>query len=142
MPIKITQNQAPQFRALIKTHDEGRLFDKVEDLATQDELNAEGLVGVYPAAYTVYKSTGGITPYIQDVANASPVEGYINREINATAFKEPTEVEANNLNYNFIFTPENRATFAFKDVGAYFVDFKIMPKTGGAIIFRVPIQVT
>lgn len=141
MSVKITQNQAPQFRALIKTLDGARLFDKNADLATREELDAEGLEDVHPAAYTVYKANGGITPYIMTTDNATAIEGYTNREINAEAFFTPAQVEASNLAYNFIFTPDNRATFAFKEAGFYFVDFKIMPKTGGAIVFRVNIQV-
>lgn len=139
--VKITQGQAPQFRAIIKTL-EGRLFDPTEDLATREELDAEGLTEVFPAQYSIYKSNSSIAPYIGNTEEAEAVEGYTNREITRAAFINPSEVEEDELDYNFKFTPANRSTFAFTKVGNYFVDFKIMPKRGAAIVIRVNVQVS
>ena len=137
--VKITQKQAPLFRAMIKKLND-ELFDPGEDLATRAELDAEGLTNVHPISYTVYKSQGGLTPYVADSNTAEPVPGYQNKEIDASAIMNPAEVEQGQLDYNFSFTPANRSTFAFPDVGWYFVDFQIMPKEGNAIIFRVNVE--
>ena len=138
--IKITQKQAPQFRALIKAKDTDDLFDASLDLATAADLTTEG-INKAPITYTIYKSTNEIAPYVSSTESAIPVEGYEDVELTSDAFIAPSDVEEAGLDYNFCFTPANRATFAFPDVGNYFVDVLIYPKTGAAIVFRVPVQV-
>ena len=45
------------------------------------------------------------------------------------------------MTYNFAFTLDNRAAFAFADAGIYFVDFLLYPKTGAALAWRVGVEV-
>lgn len=140
MAVKITQRQAAQFRAMIKERDSGTLFDASENLATVEELASEQ-IDAAPISYTVYKCKNELAPYVQSTAQATPVPGYINVALPDTAFLKPQEVEQGNLDYNFEFVPENRKTFAFADVGQYFVDVTIYPKTGPAIVFRTSLEV-
>ena len=137
MTIQITQKQAPCFRALIKSEQTGDLFDPTEDLATAAELEEEG-IELPPISCTVYKSNNALAPYAYSTASATPVEGYIDLEIDASAF---IDVSPTSADFNFSYTPPNRSTFAFAEVGAYFVDFLIYPKTGAAISFRVGVNV-
>ena len=71
--IKITQFQAPQFRALIKAESDGTLFDPETDLATQAELDTEGITD-YPISCTVYKSLDPVAPYIFNTARNKKVK--------------------------------------------------------------------
>lgn len=137
--ISITQKQTPTFRAMVK--DEfGRLFDLNTDLATTDELTAEG-IDAAPIAVTIYRSTESLTPYESDIENAEIVAGFDSLAIDSSAFLESETVQADGLNYNFQWTPESRAVFPFDKVGYYFADFIVYPKTGAAIVFRVGVIV-
>ena len=137
--ITITQRQAPTFRAMIKDT-AGTLFDHDANLATAEELEAEG-IDAAPASYTIRKSNGGSTPYVVNTENSSIVEGYENVAISADSFIEADTVEEEGLTYNFQVTPESRETFPFEAVGYYIVDFTLYPKTGAAIVFRVGVKV-
>lgn len=140
MAVKITQRQAAQFRAMIKTKDADELFDAAQYLATAEELEAEG-VDAAPISYTVYKCDNELAPFVTSTEKATPVQGYIDVALSDSVFLTPAEVQEQGLDYNFEFVPENRKTFAFKDTGQYFVDVTIYPKTGAAIVFRVPVEV-
>ena len=137
MTVQITQRQTPCFRALVKSESSGDPFDASIDLATAEELEAEG-IELPPISCTVYKSTNNLAPLVYSTANATPVPGYQDLEIDADAFLDPSAVS---VGYNFSYTPPNRSTFAFNDAGAYFVDFLIYPKEGAAIAFRVGVNV-
>jgi len=135
---RITQRQAPQFRALIKNESDGTLFDPAIHLATAAELAAEG-IDASPISCSVYRSTNSIAPYNFSTANAEIIEGYENVEIPASAFVDVASQET--TAYNFAFTLDNRATFAFAEAGLYFVDFLLYPKTGAALAWRVGVEV-
>ena len=139
--ITITQRQAPTFRAMIKDSS-GTLFDYATNLATAAELAEEG-IDAAPASFTIRKSNGGTTPYVVNTDNSSVVEGFEDVEIGEDAFIEAETVESDNLAYNFQVTPVSRATFPFKDVGYYIVDFTLYPKEAesSAIVFRVGVTV-
>jgi hypothetical protein len=134
---RITQKQAPQFRALIKT-DDGTLFDPSTHLATAAELAQEG-IDAAPISCTVYRSTSTIAPYNFSTADAQVVTGYENIEIPASAFVDTSGQDP--VEYNFAYTLENRAAFAFESAGIYFVDFLLYPKTGAALAWRVGVEV-
>lgn len=134
---RITQKQAPQFRALIKNED-GTLFDPSVHLATAAELAAEG-IDASPISCSVYKSTNSIAPYNFSTAEAVPVEGFVDVPISADAFVDTAG--QNPATYNFAYTLDNRASFAFADAGIYFVDFLLYPKTGAALAWRVGVEV-
>lgn len=136
--IKITQNQAPQFRALIKKESDGTLFDPETNLATAAEL-AEEDIDAAPISCTVYKSLDPVAPYIFNTARAEVVEGFENVEIPSTAFIDTTGQSP--VNHNFAFTFENRKTFAFAEAGVYFVDFLLYPKQGAALAWRTGVEV-
>lgn len=135
---RITQKQAPQFRALIQTDDGATLFDPDTHLATQADLTSEG-IDAAPISCTVYKSTNSIAPYNFSTAEAEVVAGFQDVEIPDTAFIDTTG--KNPVVYNFAFTLDNRAAFAFADAGIYFVDFLLYPKTGAALAWRVGVEV-
>lgn len=137
--VTITQRQTPTFRALIKTST-GELFDAVKHLATAAELEEEG-VQYPPISYTLFKSNSELTPYDLSTEDAVPVPGYADIEIDNAAFIEPATVTESGLAYNFQYTPESRLLFPFEDVGYYFADFTIYPKTGAAIVFRIGVVV-
>lgn len=137
--IKITQKQAPQFRALIKSADTGNLFDPSTDLATAAELEQEG-IELPPISCTVYQSTNPIAPYNFNTNQAVPVEGFVNVEIDPDAILDPADVGS--LDYNFAVTLDNRVNFAFANAGIYFVDFLMYPKLGAAIAWRTGVEVT
>ena len=135
---RITQRQAPQFRALIKSEGDGSLFDPNTHLATAAELATEG-IDAAPISCTVYRSTNSIAPYNFSTENADIVEGYENVEIPSSAFIDVASQDP--VTYNFAFTLDNRATFAFAEAGLYFVDFLLYPKTGAALAWRVGVEV-
>lgn len=135
---RITQKQAPQFRALIADENDGSLFDPATNLATAADLTSEG-ISASPISCTVYKSTNTIAPYNFSTANAEPVTGFVNVSIPDTAFIDVSGVQ--DPEYNFSFTLQNRSTFAFADAGVYFVDFLLYPKTGAALAWRVGVEV-
>lgn len=135
---RITQKQAPQFRALIKNESDGTLFDPTVHLATAAELAAEG-IDASPISCSVYRSTNSIAPYSFSTAEAVPVEGFVDVPISADAFVDTSGQDQ--VLYNFAFTLDNRASFAFADAGIYFVDFLLYPKTGAALAWRVGVEV-
>lgn len=135
---RITQKQAPQFRALIRTENDGALFDPAVHLATAAELAAEG-IDASPISCSVYRSTNSIAPYNFSTAEAVPVEGFVDVPIDADAFVDTTSQDP--VSYNFAYTLENRASFAFAEAGIYFVDFLLYPKTGAALAWRVGVEV-
>lgn len=137
--ITITQRQAPTFRAMIKDSN-GALFDYATNLATAEQL-AEEEIDAAPASFTIRKSNGGSTPYVVNTDNSTVVEGFEDVEIGEDAFVEAETVQEDAMSYNFQVTPESRATFPFKDVGYYIVDFTLYPKVGSAIVFRVGVTV-
>lgn len=137
--ITISQKQTPCFRALIKEEGSGDLFDPSTQLATQAELDEEGLTNARPISYSVFRSQSQL--YYSTTGDASPVPGYQNVEIDSNALIDPATVESLELDYNFTFTPEARASFPFTDPGVYFVDFMIYPKEGAAIVWRTPVTV-
>lgn len=132
--ITISQRQTPCFRAMIKSESDGALFDKDTQLATQEELNAEGLVNAHPISYSVFKTQSNL--YYSTTGEAAPVTGFQNVEINSECLIAPADVESDKLDYNFSFTPEARASWPFAEQGVYFVDFMIYPKEGAAIVWR------
>ena len=136
--VRITQKQAPQFRALIRTENDGTLFDPSVHLATAADLAAEG-IDASPISCSVYKSTNSIAPYNFSTAEATPVEGFVDVPIDADAFVDTTGQDS--VTYNFAYTLDNRAAFAFADAGIYFVDFLLYPKTGAAVAWRVGVEV-
>ena len=136
--VRITQKQAPQFRALIRTENDGTLFDPSVHLATAADLAAEG-IDASPISCSVYRSTNSIAPYSFSTAEAVPVAGFQNVEISSDAFVDTTGQDP--VAYNFAFTLDNRAAFAFADAGIYFVDFLLYPKTGAALPWRVGVEV-
>lgn len=135
---RITQKQAPQFRALIKNEGDGTLFDPAIHLATAAELEAEG-IDAAPISCSVYRSTNSIAPYNFSTAEAVPVEGFQDVPIDPDAFVDTSGQDP--VTYNFAFTLDNRASFAFADAGIYFVDFLLYPKTGAALAWRVGVEV-
>lgn len=136
--IKITQFQAPQFRALIKSDSTGVLFDPTTDLATQAELDTEDIDN-YPISCTVYKSLDPVAPYIFNTERAEVVPGFDDVEIPSSAFIDTTG--ETDPDYNFAFTFDNRKTFAFAEAGVYFVDFLLYPKVGAALAWRSGVEV-
>ncbi len=135
---RITQKQAPQFRALIRTENNGTLFDPTVHLATVADLAAEG-IDAAPISCSVYRSTNSIAPYNFSTAEATPVAGFQDVEISSDAFVDTTGQDP--VLYNFAFTLDNRTAFAFADAGIYFVDFLLYPKTGAALAWRVGVEV-
>lgn len=136
--VRITQKQAPQFRARIRTENDGTLFDPSVHLATAAELAQEG-IDAAPISCTVYKSTNSIAPYNFSTAEAVPVEGFVDVPIDPDAFVDTSGQDP--VTYNFAYTLDNRASFAFADAGIYFVDFLLYPKTGAALAWRVGVEV-
>ena len=134
---RITQRQAPQFRALIVNDEDGSLFDPSQ-LATQQDLDDEG-IDAFPISCSVYKSTKSIAPYSFATSQATPVSGFTNVEISSDAFIDVSGVE--DPSYNFAVVLENRVNFAFEESGVYFVDFLLYPKTGAALAWRVGVEV-
>lgn len=143
MATTISQFQTPCIRAMITNDGDGALFDYENDLATAEELAAETpAIDAPPASYTIYKArnTYGATAF--DTANADEVEGFIDVELDPEeCFLSAAAVEANELTYNFHFVPKSRATFPFAETGYYFIDVKIYPKTGAALVFRASVEV-
>lgn len=137
--VQLTQRQTPSFRALIRA-ESGALFDAAVNLATPEELAAEGIDRA-PISCSIYYATGSLAPYSASTTNATPVPGFENLQIDPTAFVEPDAVEANGLGYNFRYSPPSRASFPFEKPGVYFVDFLIYPKTGAALAFRIGAEV-
>lgn len=137
--VQLTQRQTPNFRALIRSEN-GALFDAAANLATREELAAEGIDRA-PISCSIYYATSSLAPYSASTTNAAPVPGFENLEIDASAFVEPDAVETNGLGYNFRYSPPSRASFPFEKPGAYFVDFLIYPKTGAALAFRIGAEV-
>ena len=135
--VTISQRQTPCFRALIAAED-GALFDPETDLATAEELEEEGIAAA-PISFSVSRAESEI--YYTTTGEASPVSGYHDVEIDASALLDPDVVASDKLDYNFSFVPESRATFPFTSSGVYFVDFTVYPKTGAAIVWRTPIIV-
>lgn len=135
---RITQKQAPEFRALIFDEDDGTLFDPDTNLATAADLSSEG-INAEPISCTVYKSTNSIAPYHFSTANATPVTGFVNVPVPDTSFIDVSNVQ--DPEFNFAFTLPNRSAFAFADAGVYFVDFLLYPKTGAALAWRVGLEV-
>lgn len=136
--IKITQFQAPQFRALIKSDSTDALFDPTTDLATQAELDAED-IDAYPISCTVYKSLDPVAPYIFNTERAEVVPGFNNVEIPASAFIDTTG--ETDPDHNFAYTFDNRKSFAFAEAGVFFVDFLLYPKVGAALAWRSGVEV-
>lgn len=136
--VRITQKQAPQFRARIRTENDGTLFDPSVHLATAADLAAEG-IDAAPISCSVYKSTNSIAPYNFSTAEAVPIEGFVDVPIDADAFVDTSGQDP--VTYNFAYTLPNRAAFAFADAGIYFVDFLLYPKTGAAVPWRVGVEV-
>lgn len=137
--LTITEKQAPTFRAMIKKTD-GTLFDYSADLATAAELAEEG-IDAAPASYTIRKSNNALAPYDVSTKDSTVVPGFEDVEFGEEAFIEAETVEEDDLEYNFQVTPESRAVFPFASAGYYFVDFKLYPKEGAAIVFRVNVTV-
>lgn len=135
---RITQKQAPQFRALIKDEEDGTLFDPATYLATAADLTSEG-IDADPISCSVYKSTNSIAPYHFSTAEAIPVAGFQNVPISSDAFVDVSGVQ--DPEFNFAFTLPNRSAFAFADAGVYFVDFLLYPKAGAALAWRVGVEV-
>lgn len=138
--ITISQRQTPCFRAMIKEEGSGDLFDPETQLATQEELDEEGLTNAKPISYSVFKSQSKL--YYSTTGDATPVAGYQNVEIDSEALIDPDAVESFELDYNFSFTPEARSSFPFAEPGVYFVDFMIYPKEGAAIVWRTWLTVS
>ncbi|MBQ8287058.1 MAG: hypothetical protein IJZ10_12275, partial [Thermoguttaceae bacterium] len=115
-------------------------FDAAVDLATPEELAAEGIDRA-PISCSIYYATGSLAPYSASTTSAEPVPGFENLEIDPSAFVEPDAVEANGFGYNFRYSPPSRASFPFEKPGVYFVDFLIYPKTGAALAFRIGAEV-
>ena len=137
--VQLTQRQTPNFRALIRAEN-GLLFDAAANLATAEELAAEG-IGRAPISCSIYYAPSSLALYSASTTSATPVPGFENLAIGEEAFIEPDAVEANGLDYNFQYSPPSRAAFPFEKPGAYFVDFLIYPKTGAALAFRVGAEV-
>lgn len=138
--IKLTTSQAPCVRAMIKS-DAGELFDYTADLATQAELDAQG-IDAAPVSYSIFKSRNAFAQYAYSSDNLVPVSGYEDVEIAPVdSFYTPTEVEELSLAYNFNFVPASRATFPFKETGFYLIKFILYPKEGAAVAFQLSIQV-
>lgn len=135
---RITQKQAPEFRALIFDENDGTLFDPTTNLATAAELALEG-ISASPISCSVYKSTNTIAPYHFSTATATPVTGFSNVTVPDTSFIDVSGVQ--DPEFNFAFTLPNRTSFAFADAGVYFVDFLLYPKTGAALAWRVGLEV-
>ena len=135
--VTISQRQTPCFRALV-ADESGALFDPEADLATAEELEEEG-IDAAPISFSVFRAESEI--YYTTTGEATPVSGYQNVEIDASAFLDPDVVKSEELDYNFSFVPESRATFPFTTSGVYFVDFTVYPKTGAAIVWRTPVTV-
>ena len=138
--IKITQRQTPCFRAMITDFGSGDLFDPDSDLATTAELTAEGLTNAHPVSYSVFKTPSKL--YYSTASEATPVAGFQNVAVDPDCLIDPDDVEADDLDYNFSFTPNARANFPFAEPGVYFVDFMIYPKEGAAIVWRTWITVS
>ena len=136
--VKITQKQAPNFRALIQNEADGALFDPATNLATAADLASEG-IDADPISCSVYKSTNSIAPYSFSTAEAEPVAGFVDVPISSDAFIDTTGQDP--VAYNFSFTLDNRSAFAFADAGIYFVDFLLFPKSGAALSWRVGVEV-
>lgn len=132
--ITISQRQTPCFRALIKAESDGALFNKDTQLATQSELTTEGLTNAHPISYSVFKTSSNL--YYTTTGEATPITGFQNVEIGSECLIDPSDVESGELDYNFSFTPEARASWPFAEPGVYFVDFMIYPKEGAAIVWR------
>lgn len=135
--VTISQSQTPCFRAMIAAED-GTLFDTSVDLATAEQLEEEG-IDLPPASFSVFRAASEL--YYSTTGDATPVAGYQNVEINSDAFIDPADVQADALNYNFSYVPPSRTTFPFTTPGVYFVDFRVYPKEGAAIVWRTPITV-
>lgn len=137
--VQLTQRQTPDFRALIRS-ESGELFDAAVDLATAEELAAEGIDRA-PISCSIFYDPTGVAAYASSTSTASPVPGFENLAIDASAFAEPASVEASELGYNFRYSPPSRVSFPFEKPGTYFVDFLIYPKNGAALAFRVGAEV-
>lgn len=124
---------------MIKAEGTGALFDPTTQLATQQDLIDEGLTGVYPVSYSVYKTQSAL--YYSTTSEAAPVADYQNVEIDSSCVLTPAQVETDLLDYNFTYTPEARASFPFQTPGVYFVDFMMYPKEGAAIVWRTWVTV-
>ena len=129
----ISRKQTPAFRAMIATED-GTLFDASTQLATAAELAEEGIEAA-PISASFYKTDSQL--YYNATGQSTPVEGFQNVEIDASAFIDPADVVEDSLSYNFSWIPASRETFPFNAPGMYYVDFMAYPKTGAAIVWRV-----
>ena len=140
--IQISPRQTPCFRGLIQAETTEALFNAATDLATAEELAEEG-IDYPPASVTIYRMNTSLNPgiYSTNPSESTVVTGYDGVPIDSAAFIAPETVEDYGLGYNFSYTPENRANFAFPTGGSYFADFLIFPKVGAAIAFRVGVWV-
>ena len=124
MALTITRNQTPTFFAMIVASD-ATLFD-VADFK-------EG-------RYTIYRSSQYMLSNVPSSA-LTPVPRFANVAIPANAIIASSTVSAQNLNYNFKFSPDATESFPFADVGIYFVEFQITPQTGNPIVWQRTIEV-
>lgn len=71
----------------------------------------------------------------------TPVSGFANVAIPENAIIASSTVSAQNLDYNFKFSPDATESFPFADVGIYFVEFQIVPQTGNPIVWQRTVEV-
>lgn len=124
---------------MITDANSGALFDPDVNLATNADLIAEGLTDAHPVSYSVFRTTS--TLYYSTTSESTPVEGFQNVEVDPDCLISPDDVVEGELDYNFSFTPNARASFPFALPGVYFVDFTIYPKEGAAIVWRTWVTV-
>lgn len=124
MALTITRNQTPTFFAMLIASDDTS-FD-VSDFKS--------------GRYTIYKSSQYMLSNVPSNA-LTPVPGFANVAIPSNAIIASSTVSAQNLNYNFKFSPDATEVFPFADVGIYFVEFQIVPQTGNPIVWQRTIEV-
>ena len=124
MALTITRNQTPTFFVMLIASD-NTPFD-VSDYKS--------------GRYTIYKSSQYMLSNVPSSA-LTPVAGFENVAIPANAIIASSTVSAQNLNYNFKFSPDATEAFPFADVGIYFVEFQIVPQTGNPIVWQRTIEV-
>ncbi len=138
---KIFSGQTPTIRAAIKAAD--AWFDKENDLATQDELNAEFSDAEsvpFPISLTVYKSGNTLTPYEFKKEKSTPCAGFVNLNLSDDILIEPSTVEENELDYNLSHTLDTRASNPFETSGVYWCVYRIFPKAGPPIVIAPGVE--
>lgn len=124
MALTITRNQTPTFFATLVAAD-NTPFDVTDFKSGQ---------------YTIYKSSQYMLSNVPSSA-LTPVTGFESVAISESAIIGAETVSAQNLNYNFKFSPDATESFPFADVGIYFVEFQITPQTGNPIVWQRTIEV-